>query len=145
VDPPSARTWTGDRQLEFVARPDGVTIDPNGNLSTLTPPGRPAHSFTYTPVDLEASYVPPDIGIGGVTTSDSYNLDRQLELVTRPDGVTIDPAYDLGRRLALIAAGSRARFVGRRARYDGLAKAKGVVWREGRRARLFWPGPIRGV
>jgi len=25
------------------------SYDPKGNLTSLTPPGRPAHAFTYTP------------------------------------------------------------------------------------------------
>ncbi|NIQ99729.1 MAG: hypothetical protein GTN78_05940, partial [Gemmatimonadales bacterium] len=40
----------------------GYAYDANGNLTALAPPGRPAHSFTYTPVDLQATYTPPDVG-----------------------------------------------------------------------------------
>jgi len=76
----------------------GYAYDANGNLTSLTPPGRPAHTFTYTPVDLQASYTPPDIGIGATATGYTYNLDRQLTRVTRPDGKTIEIGYDFAGR-----------------------------------------------
>jgi RHS repeat-associated protein len=109
IDPRNQTTLFGYDNADRVrreVRPDSretlATYDVNGNLATLTPPGKPSHTFGYTPVDLEATYAPPDVGIGNVTTSYAWNLDRQLELVTRPDGVTIDPAYDLGGRLATV-------------------------------------------
>ncbi len=72
----------------------GFSYDANGNLTSLTPPGRPAHSFTYTDVDDQANYTPPDVsGVTQPSTQYSYNLDSQLELVTRPDGKTIDLNY----------------------------------------------------
>src|SRR5262249_55966103 len=79
-----------------------ITLDPNGNLQSLTPPGQPAHGFTYTPIDLEADYIPPDLGIGNVTTTRFYNVDRQLTRIARPDGVNVDFAYDSGGRLGTI-------------------------------------------
>jgi len=85
--------------------PDGRIItysyDTNGNLTSLTPPGRPAHSFTYTPVDLQATYTAPSVSGGGTNqTLYAYNADRQLELITRPDGKTIDINYDGAGRIA---------------------------------------------
>jgi YD repeat-containing protein len=77
----------------------GYTYDANGNVASITPPGRPAHIYTYTPVDLNAAYIPPDVGAGANQTLYSYNADRQLELSTRPDGHTIDPGYDSAGRL----------------------------------------------
>ncbi|NIR29050.1 MAG: hypothetical protein GWN84_06985, partial [Gammaproteobacteria bacterium] len=48
--------------------PDGRTVDigydASGNVAGITPPGRPAHGFEYTPVDTEACYAPPDVGAG---------------------------------------------------------------------------------
>jgi RHS repeat-associated protein len=83
--------------------PDGRLIgygyDANGNLTGLTPPGRPAHTFAYTPVDLPASYTPPDVVAGPDGTAYSYNLDRQLTQLTRPDGQTINLGYDSAGRL----------------------------------------------
>ena len=74
----------------------GFTYDANGNVETVTPPhaGTPhVHDFDYTPVDHAVSYTPPAVPDTGAT-SYIYNDDRQLELVTRPDGQTVDPEYD---------------------------------------------------
>jgi len=78
--------------------PDGrnisYTYDANGNLTGLTPPGKPSHTFSYTAVDLLETYTPPDVGAGDNSTQYSYNLDRQLTRITRPDGQTLDLDYD---------------------------------------------------
>ena len=68
-------------------------------MTSLTPPGKPAHGFGYTPVDLEQSYTPPDLGWGATATSYEYNLDRQLKKVMRPDGQTIEYGFDSAGRL----------------------------------------------
>jgi YD repeat-containing protein len=36
--------------------------DASGNVRSVTPPIRPAHTFDYTPVDLEELYTPPAVG-----------------------------------------------------------------------------------
>ncbi len=71
-----------------------LPYDANGNVTSITPPGRPAHTFAYTPVDLESDYSPPAAGFTPKATSYSYNLDRQLTLVTRPDGQMLQLAYE---------------------------------------------------
>jgi YD repeat-containing protein len=74
-------------------------------VASITPPSRPAHTFDYTPVDLEATYIPPDLGIGNVATTYTYNLDRQLTQVTRPDGQTLTLDYEpAGGRLSTLTA-----------------------------------------
>ncbi|MCC6763358.1 MAG: hypothetical protein IT293_01735 [Deltaproteobacteria bacterium] len=89
-------------------RPDGEEIlfsyDSNGNLSSVTPPGRPSHTFNYTAADLQAQYAPPDIGNASTNTDYTYNGDRQIALITRPDGQTINYGYDGGGRIATISA-----------------------------------------
>jgi YD repeat-containing protein len=89
--------------------PDGrsinYTYDANGKVTSITPPSRPNHSFTYTPVNLEESYNPPDIRLTSDTTLYSYNLDKQLTLITRPDGQTISLNYDNGGRLSTLTTG----------------------------------------
>src|SRR5262249_14956791 len=84
--------------------PDGreiqYTYDANGNLATLTPPGRPPHGFAYTPVNLNDEYIPPDVGAGTNHTLYTYNLDKQLTLITRPDGKTVSLDYDSVGRLS---------------------------------------------
>lgn len=81
------------RQILPDMREISYGYDANGNLTSITPPGRPAHQFTFTPVDLGNGYTPPDVLPGVDATDYAYNLDKQLELVTRPDGQTIDFVY----------------------------------------------------
>ena len=65
-------------------------------MTRLLPAGRPAHDFDYDGLDQEISYLPPDLlGISNPITTYAYNKDRQLILITRPDGNTITPVYNL--------------------------------------------------
>jgi RHS repeat-associated protein len=86
--------------------PDGRQIqyayDASGNVIGITPPGRPNHAFNYTTVDLLKDYTPLDIGIGDTSTRYTYNIDRQLTNVIRPDGATINYGYDNAGRLSTI-------------------------------------------
>ena len=86
----------------------GYAYDANGNVSGLTPPGKPQHQFLYTPVDLEQRYTPPAIGLPVHHTQYTYNTDRQLSLVARPDGQTITLNYEPtgGRLSSLTLPGS---------------------------------------
>ena len=78
--------------------PDGREIlfsyDANGNMLSLTPPGRSAHVFNYTAGDQEETYTPPALSGVGTVTSYQYNKDKQLRLVTRPDGKTLSMNYN---------------------------------------------------
>lgn len=76
------------------------SYDANGNVTSITPPGRPSHNFTFDPRDLETYYNPPDVGLPNGTTQYTYNLDKQLTTITRPDGQTIGLNYDNGGRLS---------------------------------------------
>ena len=77
--------------------------DANGNVTGITPPGKPLHEFAYTPVDLESNYNPPDAGFSPRNTQYAYNLDRQLTTVTRPDGQAIQLGYEpTGGRLSTL-------------------------------------------
>jgi RHS repeat-associated protein len=78
------------------------SYDANGNLAELLPPGRPGHRFTYTPVNLTESTVPPDVAAGSNSTLYRYNLDKQPTQVQRPDGQTIDYNYDSAGRIGSI-------------------------------------------
>jgi RHS repeat-associated protein len=86
--------------------PDGreieISYDANGNVTSLTPPTKPSHGFSFTPVDLPAEYLPPALGADPVRTSYSYNLDRRLTQVTRPDDRTVGLSYGTGGRLAAV-------------------------------------------
>ena len=81
------------------------SYDANGNLTSLTPPSRPAHGFTYDAVNRMTTYDPPvlpDVSVPATTYE--YNLDGQVELVTKPGGESIDYVYDpvSGRLVELI-------------------------------------------
>jgi RHS repeat-associated protein len=73
---------------------NGMTWDANGNLTGVTPASQPTHSMYYTPVNLLESYVPPAAGLSSYSTGYLPNLDRQIDVVTRPDGVSITTQYD---------------------------------------------------
>lgn len=73
------------------------TYDDNGNLESITPPGKPVHSFDYTAANILDLYIPPDIALANHNTSYDYNLDKQIDLITRPDGKTIDYVYETGK------------------------------------------------
>ena len=84
--------------------PDGALTafgwDGNGNLTSVTPPGQPAHGQSFSPVDLLASYDPPAVpGVPTPSTLFSYDLDRMLTQTTRPDGLLIGRTYDSAGKL----------------------------------------------
>lgn len=104
ITDPASRITTFD-QYDLAGRVEQMTLpgnrvvafgyDANGNLTSLSPPGRPAHVFRYTAVDQEEEYEPPAVtGITDPKTVNTYDLDRSLDLVTRPDGKTVDLAYE---------------------------------------------------
>ncbi len=88
--------------------PGGRTVlfgwDAKGNLTSLAPPGRPAHGFSYTPVDLAEEYSPPGVGQGPPETTYEYDLDKKPTLITRPDEQTIALTYDHADRLATVTS-----------------------------------------
>ncbi len=99
---PLLRTMEFERDLAGrttrVTLPDGREIysayDANGNIASLTPPGRPAHTFAYTGLDQLASYTAPPLGTGSNQTIYSYDLDGELTRVTDLDGQVVEREYD---------------------------------------------------
>jgi RHS repeat-associated protein len=74
--------------------------DAAGNLTSVTPPGRPAHVQTYTPVNLLGSYIPPAVpGVPSAGSVFTHDLDRMPRLTTRPDGLAFEQVYDGAGRL----------------------------------------------
>jgi RHS repeat-associated protein len=94
--PPSPLQRQPCFRLTRQALPDQSEVlyayDDAGNLTSLTPPGRPAHAFAYTPGGLTRLYDPP--GSGADTTHYEYNLDRQLTRIDRPDTQSVRLVYD---------------------------------------------------
>jgi RHS repeat-associated protein len=82
----TTQTLSDGREVHFA-------YDPAGNLTSITPPGRPAHAFTHTAVDLPRDYTAPDAGAGADVTTLDYDLDRRLTRVTRPGGEMMNYAY----------------------------------------------------
>ncbi|MCL1041909.1 DUF1566 domain-containing protein [Shewanella marisflavi] len=77
-------------RLNKTIYPDGRVLeqsyDSNGNLASLTPPGRPVHLFNYNSVDKETDYTPPSVtGVATPQTRYDYDRDRKLTSITRPD------------------------------------------------------------
>lgn len=81
------------------SRSIGFGYDENGNVTSVTPPGRPSYGFGYTAVGRKGTDSTPDAGPQPDLTSYTYNLDRQLTLLARPDGRAVQADYDdAGRR-----------------------------------------------
>jgi RHS repeat-associated protein len=91
------------------ARTLGMSFDANGNASSITPPSKPAHSFAYTPVDLESQYSPPALDdVPDSATRFSYSLDKDLTQIARPDATTLTYGYDAAGRLSAITPSAGA-------------------------------------
>ncbi|NJM09959.1 MAG: hypothetical protein HC883_03460 [Bdellovibrionaceae bacterium] len=82
--------------------------DADGNLTSVTPPGRPTHFFSFSPVNLFASYWAPQLAGQGNVTQYGYNRDKQLTLITRPDASVLSFSYDGGARLKTISTAQGA-------------------------------------
>ncbi|WP_413288247.1 RHS repeat domain-containing protein [Bdellovibrio sp. HCB337] len=79
--------------------PDLRTItysyDANGNVSGITPPGRTIHSFGLNANELPNTYEPPTLsGVSVVNTTYSYNDDKQLVEINKPNGDSIEYTYN---------------------------------------------------
>jgi len=70
------------------------TYDSNGNVKSVTPPSTQPHDFTYDPFDLLAVYAPPLLGSTSTNTQYSYDNDRRLTQIQRPDGNSVNFGYD---------------------------------------------------
>jgi YD repeat-containing protein len=86
--------------------PDGgviqLTYDEAGNPTSLAPPGRPAHTFSYTPRELVSRYLAPPPPPNGQTSETDYSYDRDDARtgITRADGQTVQTTYDEFGRFA---------------------------------------------
>ena len=93
------------RVLQLSQSPSQTTTeayDAVGNLTSLTAPGGGVSNFAFTPVNLLRSYTPPALGTGGGATTFTYDLDRKLLAIGRPDGQSVGLGYDGSGRLTTI-------------------------------------------
>jgi len=92
------------KQILPDGREIGFSYDGAGNVTQVIPPGRPPHDFTYTQINLEQTYEPPQVTppLATVTTTTTYTADGQVDLITRPDGKQIDFTYDAAGRVDAI-------------------------------------------
>jgi len=71
-----------------------LTWDPNGNLKTVTPPGRLPHVFDYQGADLEQDYTPPTVAGTEGHVHTTYDIDQSV-FSWSVDGLpSISPAYE---------------------------------------------------
>jgi RHS repeat-associated protein len=103
-------------------RPDGAHIgtsyDANGNLISVTPPGKLSTTMTYTATDqLETSAAPPVLAHPSTTTY-AYDGDRVFTQATWPSGATLVVDRDSGGRVSNITTTDATGVVGRTVSYD---------------------------
>ena len=72
----------------------GLGYDAAGRLATISPPGQPAHAFTYNANGDPVRYDPPLVDQTAAPLTMVYDDDRLLEQILFPDGTSIDPTYD---------------------------------------------------
>jgi RHS repeat-associated protein len=150
-----ARDALGRALLQTYADGESVAFgfDAGSNLTWLAPPGRPAHTFSYTPVELLSQYAPPPAGnVGARVTQYQYDLDRALTLTTRPDGLTEQRSYDAAGRLSAIALPTGVISYTYDPSTGALATIAGpygetlTYARDGRlTTSLTWSGPVAGT
>lgn len=97
-------------QITKMNLPDTNSIsfgyDLNGNVTSVIPPGKPEHGFTYTSLDLEETYILPNTGSGNTQTRYEYNQDKDITKVVRPDGKEINFSYNARGDLQTITSPS---------------------------------------
>lgn len=114
--------------------------DPNGNLTRVTPPGRPLHGQTFTPTDLLASYDPPPVGGAAATTTlYTYDLDRFIRQTARPDSVSLVRDYDSAGRIKTLTIPTGTIIYGYSAMSGKLTSISGP---SGQTLTLAYDGPL---
>lgn len=89
----------------------GYSYDAHGNLASITPPGRPTHNFWYNLFDKVSKYLPPSlVGVVSKDTVYTYNSEKQLTQIVRPDGPPVDFIYSATTGLLISSGNSFGRF-----------------------------------
>ena len=126
--------------------PDGRIVhfayDAAGNITNLVPPGRPAHVFTYSDRNELIQIMPPAVPGAGATTY-TYDLDKQLTNVSRPDGRAIAVGYDAGGRLVSRTFGTTGAATGTDTlTYDSVGRVSTVATASGELMSYGYDGPL---
>ncbi|MDG0816435.1 RHS repeat domain-containing protein [Bdellovibrio svalbardensis] len=84
---PVKQILAGGNAIEFA-------YDLDGNLKSIKPPGKPNHSFVTGLTGLVEGYLPPSIQskVTGSTVY-SYDQDKKLTKISRPDGKNVEFVY----------------------------------------------------
>jgi RHS repeat-associated protein len=80
--------------------------DAEFHVTSVTPPGRPAHQFDYNAVGMATNYVPPVVNGLNESVGYQYDADRALTRVSLPDGQNVVFTRGPGSRIAQLALGS---------------------------------------
>lgn len=70
------------------------TYDANGNNTSIVTAASNTHSFGYNLFDIFASYTAPVVSSTSFVTNYTYNNDKQLTQITRPDSSVISLNYN---------------------------------------------------
>jgi RHS repeat-associated protein len=76
----------------------GYEHDGNGNMTSISPPGRPAHTFAFSPGGALETYTAPSVGAPN-TTAYSYDGDGAPSLKDRSDDRAVAYGFDAFGRL----------------------------------------------
>ena len=86
--------------------PDGRVVDydydANGNLTRLTPAGKPAHAFEFSNRNVLERYLPPLVDDAVAPWTYTVDFDDLVTRIDRPGGVVVTYAYDEASRLERI-------------------------------------------
>jgi RHS repeat-associated protein len=105
----------GNRQI-------GSTFDKNGNLTSLTPAGRPAHQFSSDLLNQLVGYLSPVLPGNSVPVTYGYTSDREILEKRLPSGDKITFEYDPTRGIkdqpTTMVAGNETDYVSRSFGYE---------------------------
>jgi RHS repeat-associated protein len=89
------------------ARTIAYGYDNFGNVTSLTPPGKSAHTFTHRADGQLVSYSPPGVAGGGAPAAYAYDTLGRLTQMQQPDGQTVTLGYDATSRPNKLTFGGR--------------------------------------
>ena len=130
----------------------GASYDGDNNTTQLVLPSTEAHDFSFTPVNLLSSYTPPTVSMASPTTGYTYDLDRNLTTLARPDGISVTYGYDYADRLQTITTPLGTTWFG----YDGATGYLGYTTTPASetasnsydgflKTGISWSGPVSGA